>query len=105
MHPGLTGLPALEDPSQLEALEGRRFGARALSAVGFHPMSTVRMGRDPTGCGAGAEGESHALPHLFVADASLLPDCPGVNPRLTIDAIATRVAWAIARRLGRDPGR
>jgi len=104
VYPGLAGVPSLDDPSQLERLERQRFGPRSLSAVGFHPMSTVRMGRNPTQCGVGPNGESNALPHLWVADASVLPDCPGVNPQLTIMAVATQIAWEIAGRLGRDSG-
>jgi len=102
VYPGLAGLPSLDDPSQLGRLEEQRFGARSLSAVGFHPMSTLRMGRDATQCGVGPNGESTTLPHLWVADASVLPDCPGVNPQLTIMAVATQIAWGIAGRLGKD---
>jgi choline dehydrogenase-like flavoprotein len=99
VYPGLAGVPSLDDPSALEGLEQRRVGPRALSAVGFHPMSTVRMGRDPTLCGVDPHGESRALPYLWVADASVLPDCPGVNPQLTIMAAATQIARGIATRL------
>lgn len=39
---------------------------------------------------------------LYVADASVLPTCPGANPMITIEATALMIARGIvARRLGR----
>ena len=37
------------------------------------------------------------VPGLFVADASVLPGCPTVNPMITIMAFATRTSDHIAR--------
>ena len=69
-----------------------------LTTVGFHPMGTCRMGRDPEVSVVGPFGEAHSLPGLFVADASIFPSCLGVNPQVSIMAFATRTAWHIAER-------
>jgi choline dehydrogenase-like flavoprotein len=39
------------------------------------------------------------LPGAYVADGSLLPTAPGVNPMITIIAMARRVARGIAEQL------
>jgi choline dehydrogenase-like flavoprotein len=39
------------------------------------------------------------LPGCFVADASVFPSAIGVNPQITIFAMATRIAWRLAEQL------
>jgi long-chain-alcohol oxidase len=67
--------------------------------VSFHQMGTCRMGRDPRTSVTTGEGEVHAIRNLFVADASLFPSASGVNPMLTIGALAHHVAGRVAARL------
>jgi choline dehydrogenase-like flavoprotein len=43
-------------------------------------------------------GESHDLPGLFIADGSAFVTSSGVNPMITIMAIADHVARGIADR-------
>ena len=98
-----TGLPDFREvtvPTDLDEIPRRRWGAGSFMVVGFHPMGTARMGRDPEACAVRPSGEAYALPGLFVADASILPSCVGVNPQITIMAMATRIAGEIARQLG-----
>ncbi len=84
------------------------FGARARRAglganrcvyVSLHQMSSARMGRDPRTSVVGRWNEAHDLPGLFVVDASAFPSASGVNPALTIQAIAHRAATRLAERL------
>jgi choline dehydrogenase-like flavoprotein len=80
--------------------------ASSLPIVGFHPLGTARMGRGgPRTCAVDSWGESHELPGLYVADASILPGCPGVNPQITIMAMATRIAERLAERMGAQGAR
>ncbi|MBL8982087.1 MAG: hypothetical protein JNL26_07875, partial [Gemmatimonadetes bacterium] len=44
------------------------------------------------------EGERFGVRGVYVADGSLLPTAPGVNPQETIYALASRVAAAILAR-------
>jgi choline dehydrogenase-like flavoprotein len=43
-------------------------------------------------------GETHEVQNLFVADGSLFPTALGVNPQITILALATGIARDLARR-------
>jgi choline dehydrogenase-like flavoprotein len=60
-----------------------------------HPMSTCRMGTDPTNSVITPYGESHTIDNLFIADASVFPTSLGVNPQLTTLTVGT----ALGRRI------
>jgi len=66
-----------------------------MSYISFHQMATAAMGADPRRSAAGETGETHELRGLYVADASAFPTSSGVNPMITIMAIADHVARAI----------
>lgn len=61
-----------------------------------HIMGTAQMGTDPYKSVVDSHGEFHNLKGLFVADASVFPTSIGVNPQITIMALATRTAEHIA---------
>jgi choline dehydrogenase-like flavoprotein len=56
------------------------------------------MGRDPASTVVDPYGRLHGMRNLFVADASVFPSCVGVNPQVTIMALATRTARHILER-------
>lgn len=77
--------------------------ARDLKLLAFHPLGTARADADPA-CGV-VDGELalHGVEGVYVADGSVVPSALGVNPQLTIMALATRLAFGL---LGQDlPGR
>jgi choline dehydrogenase-like flavoprotein len=53
------------------------------------------MGADPATSVVGETGESHDVKGLYLADASTFPTSSGVNPMITIMAIADQVAGAM----------
>jgi choline dehydrogenase-like flavoprotein len=57
------------------------------------------MGKDPKTSVVGLDHETHALRGLFVIDGSTVPGPPGVNPQLTVMAMATRAAGLVADKL------
>ena len=63
-------------------------------------MGTARMDADPRRGVADTGGAVHGAEALYVADGSLLPSSLGVDPMLTIVAVAARVARGMAQRLG-----
>lgn len=64
----------------------------------WHQMGTCRIGRSPDGA-VDAFGEVHGIRNAFVADASLFPTASGVNPMLSIAALAYQVAQRVNARL------
>ena len=101
VFPGLRGAGAVASRRDLEQL--RRGpplagGPAALAPTGFHPMGTCRMGSDPASTVVDQYGRLHGLRNLFVADASVFPSCLGVNPQVTIMAVATRTAFHVLEK-------
>jgi choline dehydrogenase-like flavoprotein len=56
-----------------------------------HLMGTCRMGDDPAASVVDRDGRSWDIPNLWICDGSLFPTAGGVNPSLTIQAIACRI--------------
>jgi len=92
---GVRGLSPITERGGLEALKRMSIAPGQLSPVGFHPMGTCRMGRDPASSVVGPWGEAHGVRGLYIADASIFPSCLGVNPQISIMAFATRTAFHI----------
>jgi choline dehydrogenase-like flavoprotein len=66
-----------------------------------HLAGTCRMGSDPTDSVTNADGRCWDISNLWICDGSLFPTSTGVNPSLTIQAVACRIGdriRALARR-------
>jgi choline dehydrogenase-like flavoprotein len=63
---------------------------------GLHLMGGCRMGTDPAHAVVGPDFQVHGQPGLYVADSSVFPNAPGINPALTIMALAARLASQLA---------
>jgi cholesterol oxidase len=53
-----------------------------------HPLGGCAFGRDATEGVTGLDCQVHNYPGLYVVDGSIVPANPGVNPSLTITALA-----------------
>lgn len=62
-----------------------------------HLLGTCRMGDDPQTSVVDEWCRSWDVPNLFVCDGSVFVTSAGVNPSLTIEAIASRTAERLAR--------
>jgi choline dehydrogenase-like flavoprotein len=71
--------------------------------VNSHQAGTVRVGADPSTSAVGPTLESHDVANLYVADASIFPSLPVMNPALTVAALGLRAARHVSRSLGADP--
>ncbi|HEX3465827.1 MAG TPA: GMC family oxidoreductase N-terminal domain-containing protein [Candidatus Elarobacter sp.] len=102
-------------PAGLDAfareLRRRTERRQPLQLFSAHQMGTARMGAHEgaaAGTGEGApqggvidpEGRVYGFEGLYVADASAFPSASGVNPMLTIMALAHRTARALIARRG-----
>lgn len=91
-------LKALEaDPllHVLQAAPAHPRGEAPLQVMGY-ACGTCRMGEDPTTSVVDPNGRCHELENLYVADASVFPNCPAVGPGLTVIALALRLADHLA---------
>jgi choline dehydrogenase-like flavoprotein len=90
----LTGLPGAMTVTSLPALQNalRRSNPRSLHLAAFHPTGTAAAGADEQLCPVDAAGRLRGAEGVWVADASILPSCPEVNPQLSIMALALGVA-------------
>jgi choline dehydrogenase-like flavoprotein len=61
-----------------------------------HQMGTCRMGSDPRTSVCDERGAVRGVDGLFVADASLFPASSGVNPMITVMAVAKMVGEGLA---------
>ncbi|PJJ53291.1 FAD-dependent oxidoreductase [Hymenobacter chitinivorans] len=78
----------LHNPELLDKLPHLGWKPNQFSLYSAHQMSTCRMGGTEATHPVGPNGETYEVRNLFVADASAFPACSGVNPMLTIMALA-----------------
>jgi choline dehydrogenase-like flavoprotein len=62
-----------------------------------HQMSSCRMSADPKNGAIRPSGETWEVSGLFVADGSVLPTSLGINPMITIEAMAHMISANIAK--------
>jgi len=87
-----------------DALRRFDFGPNRGAVFSAHQLGTVRMGADAADHACDPAGRVRAGPRprdgviggLYVADGSLFPTGLGVNPQITIMALARRVARTVA---------
>lgn len=95
--PGLFGAPdLLRSREEAEILRRMRLTARHTITAGNHAFGTARMSRRPEDGVVDAWGRCHDLDNVYIADTSVFPGSPAVNPMLTCMALADRIALAIA---------
>ena len=82
-----------------EATRRAGFGGGRATLASYHQMGSCRMGTDPASSAVGPDHQTHELPGLYVADASLFPTASGVNPMLSVMALAHQAAGLLAARL------
>jgi long-chain-alcohol oxidase len=66
---------------------------------GFHLMGSARIGESPSTAACRPDGELWGVRNVVVVDGSAFPSASGVNPMITIEAIAHMNASALAARL------
>lgn len=100
LYPMTLGSAPLDASRGLDEFRKAKFAPSDFVWTSYHPLGTCRMGRDPKTSVVGLDHETHDVRGLYVVDASTVLGPIGVNPQLTIMAMATRAAGKIAERLG-----
>jgi choline dehydrogenase-like flavoprotein len=81
-------------------LPERELRPRDLSLMAFHPLGTARADARPEHGVVDGDLRLHGIEGLYVSDGSVVPSSLGVNPQITIMALATRLAYHL---LGSPP--
>jgi choline dehydrogenase-like flavoprotein len=90
------GAPAVRTEAEIDAVV-ERLDVRRLRLAAFHPSGTAAAGSDPAVHPVDPEGRLRGVDGVWVADGSILPSCPGVNPQVSIMALAMGVGEAAAQ--------
>ncbi len=93
------GWKTIRSASDLEANLSRKLHAWDLDMSAYHPLGSCHMGGDRTNYVCSPDGELYDMPNVFVCDGSAIPPALGVNPMITISAVAARNAEVIHSRL------
>jgi long-chain-alcohol oxidase len=76
------------------------YGSGRLTLGSFHIMGSARMGGTPATSACDPAGQTWDVRDLYVFDGSSFPTASGVNPQISIQAIAHMGARGLASRLG-----
>ena len=97
LFPSISNFGPLENVSQLSRIP-EILPAHLANLMTIHLFSSCPMGENPALCPVDSLGLVKGYPGLHIADASLLPSAPGVNPQGSVMAFARRNALAFAEK-------
>ena len=95
VYPPVAGIQELRD-GDLGPLRRGELRPRDLTLMAFHPLGTARADARPGHGVVDADLKLHGVEGLYAADAAVVPSSLGVNPQITIMALATRLAYHLA---------
>lgn len=90
VYPSLRKQAVLKSAEQCRSFASVPAALADMSLSTVHAFSSCPMGENPDLCATDSFGKVHGFANLYVNDASLMPDSPGVNPQGTVMAIASR---------------
>lgn len=79
----------------LAEIEQGSLAANDIAVFTAHQMGSCRLGSDPATSVADGRGELHDTGGVWIGDGSAFPSAPGVNPMISIMALAHRTAGQI----------
>ncbi len=79
-------------------MDAAGWGNAQLALFSFHIMGTARLGDSASVAATKPDGESWEVKNLYVMDGSSFPSASGVNPMISIEAIAHRNATLLAAK-------
>lgn len=93
------GFEELRTLTDLARLRTTKVRAADLALSAHHPLGTARIGTSAANSVVDADHQAHDLPGLYLMDGSVVPTALGVNPQITIMALATRAAARLSAHL------
>ena len=89
---GCYKMPVVKSRKDLTRFRNMKIKPWYFELVAFHPLGTCRMGNNPLTSVVDLNLEAHDIKGLFIPDGSPVPTALGVNPQITIMALATKTA-------------
>ena len=99
VYPGIARLPLVRTMAEAEGLANARPRAIDFRLLGAHPLGTCAMAASPDRGVVDFEHRVFGTDNLHIVDGSTVPTSLGVNPQMTIMAMALRAADIIEARL------
>ena len=100
VYPPIDAIGELHSPADIERVRSFDLRPGHLTLMAFHPMGTARADARPAHGVLDANLKLRGVEGVYVADGSAIPSSIGVNPQITIMALATRLAYHL---LGTPP--
>jgi choline dehydrogenase-like flavoprotein len=97
-------LPVISDIDDCKRLLDSDPGPLDFALLGAHPLGTCRMGTNPDVAVVDFDYRVFGTDNLHVVDGSVVPSSLGVNPQMTIMALALRAADVIGAKLESELG-
>ncbi|GAB5541122.1 MAG: GMC family oxidoreductase [Sandaracinaceae bacterium] len=85
-------------PDRYRRFELERVPGARIECSSQHPLGSCQMSRSAGEGGVDPDGKLWDAENVFVCDGSVIPTSLGVNPQLTIMAMATRIAQKLRGR-------
>jgi choline dehydrogenase-like flavoprotein len=82
-----------------QAMDSAGWDSGRLALFSFHIQGTARLGGSPKFSATNPDGQVWETRNLYIMDSSSFPSASGVNPMISIEAIAHRNASALAAQL------
>lgn len=95
----IDGVGSVNTLDQARALAGMDIAAHCFRGMAFHPLGTCAMGADSRSGVVDGEHGVFGTEGLYVIDGASVPTSLGVNPQVTIMAMALRAADRLSKRL------
>jgi len=92
VYPPIAGLPELRD-GELTRVREHDLRPGELTLLAFHPLGTARADARAGSGVVDGNLKVRGTENLYLADGSVVPSSIGVNPQITIMALATRLAF------------
>jgi choline dehydrogenase-like flavoprotein len=97
----VAGVPELRS-GELEPLRRADIKASHLAVMAFHPLGTARADARADRGVVDGDLKLHDADNVYVSDASAVPSSIGVNPQITIMALAMRLAYKLLGKAAPD---
>jgi choline dehydrogenase-like flavoprotein len=90
--PSIAGHPGWRTEAAANAEIGTPLPRGKSQLMSIHLSGSCPIGENEDVCAADSFGRVHGMDNLYIADAGVIPEAPGVNPQATAMALSHRIA-------------